>query len=345
MKNPIKYLIFTFLTLCFVLPGLLKAQQNPGQDKMKEKKATEKGMEKDNFSRTRYFSGPNLPDKLHLVNYSGNVTVEGYKGSQVIVEVTVNPSYIGKQTVNPFLLEKHLSIEQVSQTIEILVTENYGVDFNIKVPENTFLKIIQKDKGIVKASKTNQGVEINNKEGNIYLDDLKGWATVHNETGDIYASFDQVTQSKAMSFVTFKGDIYLNFPQDLQAEFRIKNPDGTFSNEFEDLETVFLKNQTGSSQISNIGNANAPINTQSKISTEEQKIKAEINARKEDALSNQDEIRNADLDKYGKEAQTNDVSKKITFRSNQTFTQKANRGQTAYFIFTYRGKIEIKKNK
>ena len=76
-------------------------------------------------------------------------------------------------------------------------------------------------------------LELGNTNGAIEALDIKGSVVAHTTNGDVRVTFDRITPDKAMSFVTFHGDVDITFPAGFRADLRIAASRGDIFTDFE----------------------------------------------------------------------------------------------------------------
>lgn len=216
MKN-LKYLLLTWIFILFIF------YDGSAQVAKRESKS---------------FENPTVPATLIVEAYQGNIYVEGYNGKEVVV-TAYNAEYGEELRLSQSRMvdRKVFSLEEKNNQMNLrsYLPEEKGpkkLILQIQVPEKTSLQISLQKGGDVQIQGTSRAVEIDNPQGKVRLEGLKGWAVVNSIEGDIYASFEEVVINKPMSFITLKGNIDLDFPKNLQAQFRMKTTSGMVHNEF-----------------------------------------------------------------------------------------------------------------
>ncbi|MEO1653476.1 MAG: hypothetical protein AAFU64_08030 [Bacteroidota bacterium] len=297
------------------------------------------------------FANPTVPGTLVLENYLGDVKVEGYTGEDVKIEARLAqlpPQYYFTSTNGlPF------SLSEQHNTVYIKAAENLKkninrLDFNIKVPEKTSLRLKIINGGTVEARNIHRLVEVDNQNGSVSMQQCYGWAVVNAINGDIYADFEEVIDNKAMSFVTLNGDVYLDLPKNTRADFRLKSTTGQINNDFGKISTP----ADGLANISQAANILRPENetyelhdvvtTKNKNSTKQKKKGVgdqETNKKDSDSL--------VFSQSQGAIQVPNNyfTDRQATYVTPQAFVSKANGGGAIYFISTREGLIEIRKTR
>ena len=303
------------------------------------------------MSLIKNFTNPTVPATLIVENYQGNITIEGYEGKEVVIDAKVNPQAQMQQLFYNQGIEQAFSVEEKHNTMVIKSTlpensTNQSIDFKIKVPEKTTLRIKLIKGGMVEARNTSRLVEVDNQNGSVKLDDLYGWAVVNNANGNIDASFNEVISNKTMSFISLNGDVFLTFPTDLQANFRIKSTSGLIYNDFGlvNIAGESQNNMYNYSQATNTGvykgdlgkaeNRKEVLETQKKLEDAELSKEKDKETKKEQELKSKTEV-------SGKNASR--AIPQNGYVTPAAYEGQANEGGPIYFISSRDGKIQIRK--
>ncbi len=159
-----------------------------------------------------------IGNTLVIEGYRGNLKIEGYAGDTIVVIVKPNET--------PFILEKQGQINYF-RTASVQMSE-----YIILVPYQTYLKIHWTDEGNIDIKKIKSGIELQSRKGKITLSEIKGWAFVQNDDGDIEADFAEITTEKPMSFTNLTGDITLNIPENTNANLETQTENNRVESDF-----------------------------------------------------------------------------------------------------------------
>ena len=367
------------IILAFILPWIWITSQAQNMDKI-EKSKRKKDVAEENFSLdqsphtySKSFTNPTVPGTLIVENYEGDIDITGYPGREVLVEARVqtqtkNQTGLGYKTGGrPFTFEeKHNTM--VLRAIQV----NYGtvphINFKIKVPEKTTLKVKILKKGNLETRKTSRLVEVDNQNGSVELHDLQGWAIINTINGDIRADFNEVIANKAMSFVCLNGGVYLNLPKNLKADFKMKSTTGTIQNDFGgptlQLEQILLNenNLNNRNQAANVFRpheySQIPIN---EVQEEDEEISSDIlptrgenNKDKKSKPSQKLSEKKKETAKIPNTANNQSLpppppnvqnSSRKVYMAPMSFEAQANGGGPVFFISARNGEIKVIKNK
>ncbi len=370
MKNRI--LILSFVLSLFYTPSVVCAQTFERKEEAKKVEARSP-----NQSITYNFPNPENTCFLNLEGFWGNIRIEGYDGTEVMVEAykSANNTKLEAQARAGYENNSALfDIVKEENTISIkTLSENENIDFIIKVPENTNLKLKMNKGGDIDISSVNELVEVDNQNGSVTMNNLSGWAVVNTTNGDISANFETVFKDKTMSFITLDGNVYLTLPQDLNADLKIKNNTTQIQNEFADE----IGNNAGKkvmqdeieNNVSEVEKENDTDNIMvNEVVTNSESKEEEVNEKSKSAkksivststIVNKDDYKALDIAKGNSFLPNNNRNiamtnmgeqnlvdkQKTSLYTGQSFETKLNEGGSIIFISTRNGAIEIKKKK
>lgn len=183
-------------------------------------------------------SNPGQPGKLKLVINSGNITVKGYSGKEVIVKATSRESnYRGRKSKDGL---KRIAINSLEFRAEeddnyVIVDTRYyqAIDFEVQVPKNFSLKLKTTNKGKIYVENVNGAMDVSNLNGPITLKDISGSVSADALNKDIKVTFVKVTPNTPMAFSSLNGDIDITFPKDVKADIKVKSERGELFTDFD----------------------------------------------------------------------------------------------------------------
>lgn len=296
------------------------------------------------------FANPTVPGTLVLENYWGNVRVEGYTGQEVKIEARLAeiPAASAFKTTGglPFSLQELNNTVYIKSAGELKQVKN-RLDFNIKVPEKTSLRLRIIQGGKVEALNIHRLVEVDNQNGPVEMQQCQGWAVINAINGDIYAEFEQVIANKSMSFVTLNGGVFLDLPKNTRADFRLKSTTGSISNDFGKIASP----QDGFVNISQAANILRPesesYELQEVIPDKKRKASSPKKGRIGEKKENQNKEDSLVFSQSQGAIQVPDnyapSSPQSSYVTPVAYESKANGGGAIYFISTREGDIQIKK--
>ena len=183
-----------------------------------------------------------IPCLVTFENPKGSVKVTGYDGGVMIITGTSRFQTGEKTTLNGLHKIEQNSIgisAEVNGNNVMVLTGSTGktVDFDIKVPRKTSMKIKSLDNGSVEIFNVSGEVEVENQNGDILLENVAGSAVLSSVYGKISANFTEVNPQSPMMFTSFEGDITLTFPARINANLKLKSEKGEILTGF-DLKPI-----------------------------------------------------------------------------------------------------------
>lgn len=190
------------------------------------------------------FDDPSMPRKLVVDTMMGGVTVTGYNGQEVIVEVSGDAARrLARQRGNREEIPEGftrigpsragLDITEENNTVRI---RNAGFpgsgDYNIQVPMETSVSVKTFSKEI-RISNVSGEIEVENMNGGVNIENVSGSIMAHSMNGKIVASLNSVMPDKPMSFSTMNGMIDVTLPADIKANVKMKSQNGEMYSDFD----------------------------------------------------------------------------------------------------------------
>jgi len=184
-------------------------------------------------------SEPNKPYKLDVHLVDGSITITGYEGKSVIVEVTgekrKGPEHEGggMRRINS---GSNADIQAEENNNEINLHGNAGraVNLILKVPQNegTF-KIGTVNDGDIIGSNLNGELEVSNVNGAIKLKNIAGSVVANTVNGNVIVTFRSIDPKAAMAYSTLNGNVDVTFPASLKANVKLKSDRGDVYTDFD----------------------------------------------------------------------------------------------------------------
>jgi hypothetical protein len=177
--------------------------------------------------------------KVHLV--TGSITVTGYEGKDIIINVT--PRGGGEETPRaPENGMKRISAtggyEVTAKEADNTVTVNTGnpnkaIDLILKIPQDVKLKIGTVNDGEVIVENVTGELEVNNVNDKITLTNISGSVVANTVNGDVNVTFKSVDPKASMAFSTLNGDVNVTLPADTKANLKLKSDNGDVFSDFD----------------------------------------------------------------------------------------------------------------
>ena len=239
-------------------------------------------------------TNPDKPATLSVDIMRGSISVVGYDGKTI--EISAKPT-IGSpvQDKNDFDKEIERQVERslgnddkkvkrstqglkkvnkVAGQIEIVESNNHvqieshhsrrSVDFVIKVPFSTSLKIEQNRGGGIKVNDVRGMLELASHRGSISVQGAVGPIVAESMREDIEVVFSDLNQSSPSSLTSHRGSIDITLSAALKAKIKVQTHRGEvysgLANEFEVDEQVKSRQSGGRRQVTMGGMLSADVN-------------------------------------------------------------------------------------
>jgi hypothetical protein len=218
---------------------------------------------------------------LWVDNIHGEIEVNGYDGSEIILEVKKDIKAGSQEELERLWKKINLRVENSGDTAEVFiggVYENgckdececggrrshyccccnsqdkleFTFDFSIRVPYSTDLILSTINKGDIVVSRVSGEYKINNVNGGIRMDGISGPAEVHTINGDVYVKYSKIPDRKSR-YYTLNGNLNIYFPPSLSADMSFKSFNGEYFTDFTITEslkpTLVTREEKGASTI------------------------------------------------------------------------------------------------
>ena len=186
-------------------------------------------------------SDPSRPARLEVNLFSGDISVEGYDGKEVVI-VADAPIREGDKPEPP----RADGLRRIqSSTVGLTVEENANVvsvrmdfspknaDLQIRVPRRTSVKASLVNGGDVAIDSVTGDHELSNVNGDVIATDIAGSAVINATNGDVRATMTSVEAMKPMSFTSFNGDVDVTLPANLAANLIVGSQQGDVYTDFD----------------------------------------------------------------------------------------------------------------
>ena len=225
----------------------------------------------DTIERTLRFNQPNNPlNRLSVYNIQGNVTVEGYDGTEI--KITAHREIEGsEQEIEQALGELEFVAERDGNTAYIYIDApfitfqknggdhfNYNIDtrendyeflhnITIQVPKDVYVSASTINKGTVSVRNTTRKVTASNVNGKVELQNIAGATEAQTVNGDITIDYAQSPRENS-EYKTVNGTIEVNYPKDLSADIRFKSMHGELYTDFKNIKRLNTTVETNKKQ-------------------------------------------------------------------------------------------------
>jgi hypothetical protein len=231
----------SLIVLMMVVGGRLSAQdQTPGSVKVSGTPSEEQ--------LAIPLSEPGKPFTLEAKLFFGAITIIGYDGKDVLVDVHTYKDIersgddesggmkrIGGGALN-FSAEEHNNAVTIhaprSQRLKEIV---------IRVPQgSTKIKVGTVEEGDIEVKDVSGEIEIGNVNGSIHATGISGSVVANTVNGEIVVKFKSVDPKATMAFTSLNGKVDVLFPADIKANVKLKSDRGEM---FSDFDIAVDKNQ------------------------------------------------------------------------------------------------------
>ena len=185
-------------------------------------------------------SSPGKPFKLEAHLVDGSVTVNGYEGKDIVVEVlqaekrhSEEHSGSGMHRINNGS-SADIQAEEHNNEVTISGTAGKAVNLVIKVPMNEGnFKFGTVNGGNVSANNLNGELEVSNVNGGIKLTNISGSVVANTVNGNVIVTFKSIDPKAAMAYSTLNGNVDVTFPASLKANVKLKSDRGDVFTDFD----------------------------------------------------------------------------------------------------------------
>lgn len=187
-------------------------------------------------------SDPGRPARLEIAVFSGDISVEGYDGNEIVVvtdepvrgrdEQADNPRADGLRRIQTSTVG--LTIEEAQNTVSVRMDFSpNGVDLRLQVPRETSVSASLVNGGDVQIADVTGQHELSNVNGDVIATDISGSAVLNSTNGDVRASFAAVDATKPMALTSFNGDVDVTLPAAIAADVRVASQQGDVFTDFD----------------------------------------------------------------------------------------------------------------
>lgn len=225
----------------------------------------------DTIKRTLLFNQQDNPSNhLAVYNIHGDVTVEGYEGSEI--QITAQRKIEGSdEEVERALQELEFVTQREGNTIYVYIDGpfitfekegnnhfNYNIhnwdrdydflhDITIRVPKDVRVSASTINNGTVSIQNTLRRISASNVNGSVELKNIAGATDASTVNGDITINYGRSPQEDS-DYTTVNGTIEVYYPENLSADIRFKSMHGELYTDFENIKRLNAKVETNREQ-------------------------------------------------------------------------------------------------
>ncbi len=187
------------------------------------------------------FSHPGSSGLLQVDLIHGSIVVEGSDGAEVIIVAKTRSDSEEDETTTELSGMRRLSTKatglSVTEKDNVMAVEaatlTRAVDLNIQVPRKTSLQLNTVNGGHIKVENVTGEIDLHNVNGEVTAHNVSGSVLANTTNGKVVVTFEKVKGDKAMSFVSFNGDVDVTLPANTQATLRVKPENGDVYSDFD----------------------------------------------------------------------------------------------------------------
>jgi len=185
-------------------------------------------------------SSPGKPYKLEVGLVDGSITVNGYEGKDVIIEMQGEEGKKGDDrgpgNMHRLGANGGSDISARENNNEVNIQGNLGrhTGLVVKVPqtEGTF-KIHTVNNGNIVITNINGEQEVTNVNGFIKISNVTGSVVANTVNGPVIVTFKSIDPKAAMAFSTLNGNVDVTFPASVKANVKLKADRGDIFTDFD----------------------------------------------------------------------------------------------------------------
>lgn len=194
---------------------------------------------------------------LNVYNIDGFIKVEGYAGNKIILEIDKTISGKTDQIIEQGKSEFKLNFEQKNDEIAAYISEPYDsrpninnrhnkelhieynvkVNYTIKVPYSTNLRVATINDGDVIVLDVKGEIKANNINGAITLKNVSKVYEVHTINGNVDINYVTLPPDNS-TYYTLNGQLSVTYPANLSADCSFKSFQGEFYTDFPEVEVM-----------------------------------------------------------------------------------------------------------
>ena len=185
-------------------------------------------------------SEPGKPYQLNVGLVDGPITVTGYDGKDVVIDVEGESGKNEDKEVSGGMkrLYSHgmsVTAEEKNNKVSVHSDQpNKTTRLSLKIPKGvTSLRLSTVNNGDIEVSNTGGEMEITNVNGSITLSGVSGSVVANTVNGDVVVTFKTIDGQAPMAFTTLNGNVDVSFPANLKANLKLKSDNGGIYTDFD----------------------------------------------------------------------------------------------------------------
>ena len=185
-------------------------------------------------------SDPGKPYKLEVGLIDGSITVTGYEGKDIIIDVYSSDKRKGGEEHGSGMRRlssgNSAEVEAQEHDNQVSVHGAPGKTANLvlKIPMNEVsMKLNTVNGGNITGSNISGNLEVTNVNGSIKLTNVAGSVVANTVNGPVVVVFRSIDPKAAMAFSTLNGNVDVTFPVSLKASVKLKSDRGDIYTDFD----------------------------------------------------------------------------------------------------------------
>jgi len=186
-------------------------------------------------------SEPGKPFTLEAKLFNGSITLEGYDGKEILIEVYIDKDK-EKDNDNEGAGMKRIGggslavgAEEHDNAVSIhapMSTKLKGI--TIKIPQGSAkITLGTLQGGDIEVKNVSGEIEIGNINGDISATGISGSVVANTINGDVVVTFKSVDPKAPMAFTSLNGKVDVLFPADIKANVKLKSNQGEMFSDFD----------------------------------------------------------------------------------------------------------------
>jgi len=217
-------------------------------------------------------SNPGKPYKLDVGLINGSITVTGYEGKDVIIDIQSDEDKGGKGGEDRVNGMRRLSggnnmdvqADENNNQVNVHGDGRKKTTLIIKIPQNEVnLKLSTINDGNIIASNVSGELEIINVNGFIKLTNISGSVVANTVNGKVEVTFKTIDPKAPMAFSTLNGNVDVTFPASLKANVKLKSDRGDIYTDFDEKhewQYLYPQDKISSDTVSKVKEQNSTPN-------------------------------------------------------------------------------------
>ena len=187
------------------------------------------------------FSDASRPGTLEVELVEGSITVRGEDRKDVAIDARREPEKpsLRQRDGTPLGLRRltqlgGFEVEEQNNKITIDASNpNRRLNFEIRVPTRTNLKLGTVNSGAIIVEAVQGDLEIENVNGLITLNQIAGSVVATSVNGKVLATLTQLTAQKSMAFTSLNGAVDVALPASTKANLKLRSDNGDVFTDFD----------------------------------------------------------------------------------------------------------------